>query len=99
MNEWLTIREAAEILKLSEHTVRDRVREGKIPSTKLGYRTVRIRRADIESRLPSAPLALPERGLDRAGMGRWLLEVVEGQGSTEEKLSLVRAFAYGLVSE
>ena len=51
MEDWLTIKEAAEILKLSEHTVRDQVRLGKIPATKLGHRTVRVRRADIESLL------------------------------------------------
>ena len=37
--------------------------------------------------------------LDRAGVGRWLLEQAEGHGSSEEKLERIRAFAWGLVAE
>ena len=107
MEDWLTIKEAAEILRLSEHTVRDQVRDGKIPSTKLGHRTVRVRRVDVEKLLPpTLPLqASPVIGgqgvkkLDRAGVGRWLLEQAEGHGSAEEKLERIRAFAWGLVAE
>ena len=108
MEEWLTIKEAAEILRLSEHTVRDQVRDGKIPSTKLGHRTVRVRRVDIEALLPPAehssvvaPSVAPvERKLDRAGVGRWLLEVIEGEaGDSAAKLAKIQAFAFGLIAE
>jgi excisionase family DNA binding protein len=107
MEDWLTIKETAEILRLSEHTVRDQVRDGKIPSTKLGHRTVRVRRVDIEALLPptehasvpASPIALSERKLGRAGVGRWLLEQAEGHGSAEEKLERIRAFAWGLTAE
>ena len=107
MEDWLTIKEAAEILRLSEHTVRDQVRDGKIPSTKLGHRTVRVRRADIETLLPptehvslsASPMVVPERKLDRAGVGRWLVDQVEGAGSPEEKLARIQAFAFGLIAE
>ena len=104
MEDWLTIKEAAEILKLSEHTVRDQVRLGKIPATKLGHRTVRVRRADIEMLLPQSEGGtwLPPkklRKLGRAELGSWLLEVIEGQGSADEKLERIRAFAWGLVAE
>lgn len=105
VDDWLTIKEAAEILKLSEHTVRDQVHDGKIPSTKLGHRTVRVRRVDIEALLPQvdtgqvAPMALSERKLDRVGVGRWVLAVVEGAGEPEEKLAKIQAFSYGLIAE
>lgn len=107
MEDWLTIKEAAEILRLSEHTVRDQVRDGKIPSMKLGHRTVRVRRVDIEALLPPtehALVAVPsvapvERKLDRAGVGRWLVEQVEGAGSSEEKLARIQAFAWGLIAQ
>ena len=104
MEDWLTIKEAAEILKLSEHTVRDQVRLGKIPATKLGHRTVRVRRVDIEALLPRTeePAWRPpvkRRKLDRSGVGSWLLEVIEGDSSSEEKLLAIRAFAQGLVAE
>ncbi len=108
MEDWLTIKEAAEILRLSEHTVRDQVRDGKIPSTKLGHRTVRVRRVDVEKLLPptehsSVPpslIASPVRKLDRAGVGRWLLGVIEEEGGDPAaKLAKIQAFAYGLVAE
>jgi excisionase family DNA binding protein len=104
MEDWLTIKEAAEILKLSEHTVRDQVRQGKIPATKLGHRTVRVRRVDIEALLPreeggvwGAPVKL--RKLSRAELGSWLLEVIEGKESPEEKLAVIRVLALGLTVE
>ncbi|WP_395095206.1 helix-turn-helix domain-containing protein [Armatimonas sp.] len=103
MEDWLTIKEAAEMLKLSEHTVRDQVRLGKIPATKLGHRTVRVRRADIEALLLrekggvwGPPVKL--RKLSRTELGSWLLEVVEGEESPEEKLAVIRMLAYGLIS-
>lgn len=104
MEDWLTIKEAAEILKLSEHTVRDQVRLGKIPATKLGHRTVRVRRVDIEALLPRTeePSWRPpakRRKLDRSRVGSWLLEVIEGEGSDEEKLAQIRGFAFGMVAE
>lgn len=107
MDDWLTIKEVAEILRLSEHTVRDQVRDGKIPSTKLGHRTVRVRRVDVEKLLPPTlplqsaptPVSPSVRKLDRAGVGRWLLEMVEGTDSSEAKLAKIQAFAYGLVAE
>ncbi|WP_309713590.1 helix-turn-helix domain-containing protein [Armatimonas sp.] len=100
MEDWLTIKEAAEILKLSEHTVRDQVRLGKIPATKLGHRTVRIRRAEVEALLPRAesPSVRPIR-LDRVGIASWLLSVVDSGESTEGKLGRIRAFALGLGAE
>lgn len=105
VDDWLTIKEAAEILKLSEHTVRDQVHDGKIPSTKLGHRTVRVRRVDIEALLPPLepgtiePMGLSKRKLDRVGVGRWVLAVVEGAGEPEAKLAMIQAFAYGLIAE
>ena len=105
MDDWLTIKEAAALLKLSEHTVRDQVHDGKIPLTKLGHRTVRVRRVDIEALLPPVnpgaiePMALSVRKLDRAGVGMWLLAVVEGVGEPEQKLAKIHAFAYGLIAE
>ena len=46
-----------------------------------------------------APIALAERKLDRAGVGKWLLAVVEGAGEPEAKLAKIQAFAYGLIAE
>ena len=108
MEDWLTIKEAAALLRLSEHTVRDQVRDGKIPSVKLGHRTVRVRRAEIEKLLPppNSPITggqgagqgvMRRRG--RVSIGEWLVSVIEGEGSAEEKLDAIHAFAAGLVAE
>lgn len=103
MEDWLTIKEAAVLLKLSEHTVRDQVRLGKIPATKLGHRTVRVRRADIEGLLPQSEgavrgIPLPRR-LDRVGIGGWLQAVIASEESPQEKLARIQAFACGLTAE
>ncbi|GAA1276896.1 hypothetical protein GCM10009589_34180 [Arthrobacter pascens] len=45
----LTVREAAEYLRVTPETVRRRVRSGDIPACKLGQRAVRIRRADLDN--------------------------------------------------
>ena len=42
MREWLTISEAAEVLGMSERSVRRRVRSGELPSTLFGPRCRRV---------------------------------------------------------
>jgi excisionase family DNA binding protein len=54
-SDLLTIREAAEILRLSPESVRRRVRAGTIPACKLSQRAVRIRRADLDAIIEPAP--------------------------------------------
>jgi excisionase family DNA binding protein len=49
-DEYLTVQEAAAVLKLSIETVRRYVRSGKLKSTKLG-RQYRIKRADVDALL------------------------------------------------
>lgn len=51
MDQYLTIREVGDLLKVSERTVRRWVGAGDLPAVKIG-RSVRIRRADIDSRSP-----------------------------------------------
>ena len=46
-DEFLTIREVAHLLKLSEATIRKWCREGRLPALKLG-KAYRIRRSDID---------------------------------------------------
>ena len=45
--EFLTVKEVAELLKMSEATVRKWCREGVLPAVKLG-KSYRIRRSDID---------------------------------------------------
>jgi excisionase family DNA binding protein len=46
--ELLTIRETAELLRVSEITVSRWVKQGRLPAMRVGPRAVRIRRHDIE---------------------------------------------------
>lgn len=51
----LTVSEAADILRVGHETVRRRVRNGSIPACRLGTRSIRIRRADVEKIATPAP--------------------------------------------
>ena len=48
-DEWLTVKDVAALLKVSEETVRRWVREGELPALALGKKAgFRIRPADLE---------------------------------------------------
>ena len=50
VNDWLTVRDVAERLKVSEETVRRWVREGDLPALVLGRKAGhRIQSADLEA--------------------------------------------------
>jgi excisionase family DNA binding protein len=50
----ITVREVAELLGLSEKSVRQRIADGAIPAIRVGVRAVRIDRDALLSALPSA---------------------------------------------
>lgn len=54
-SELLTVREVAELLRVSPETVRRRVRAGDLPACKLSQRAIRIRRADLDAISATAP--------------------------------------------
>jgi excisionase family DNA binding protein len=58
-DEFLTVAEVAEILKLNQQTVRNWITDGKLPAVRVGQRRVRIRRADFERLLARAPAPRP----------------------------------------
>jgi excisionase family DNA binding protein len=58
--EFLTVAEVAELLKLNQQTVRNWIDQGSLPALKVGRR-VRIRRSDFERVL--------EQGVVRGGKG------------------------------
>ena len=59
MTEWLTLKEAAEYLKMGKSTVYKLVRESRIPAHKAG-REWRFDAAELDEWLKSGKLALPE---------------------------------------
>ena len=42
-DQWMTPKEAGEVLRVSAWTIRKLVREGRLEGLKLGHRTVRVR--------------------------------------------------------
>jgi excisionase family DNA binding protein len=48
---WVTIAEAAELLALHQNTVRNLIRQGKLPASRIGSHIVRIKQADIDALL------------------------------------------------
>lgn len=51
--DWLSITDTAKYLGLSRPTIHRYIEEGRFPAYRLGYRTVRIRLADIERYIES----------------------------------------------
>ena len=47
-DEFLTVAEVAELLKLNPLTVRNWINRGELPAVRLGERRVRIKRSDLE---------------------------------------------------
>jgi excisionase family DNA binding protein len=45
---FLTPQEAADLLGVSRETIRRAIRSGELKATRLGYRTVRVTRADLD---------------------------------------------------
>lgn len=57
MNDFLTIPAAADVLSVSENTVRRRIKDGTIKFVRVGPRLIRIPRASIEALLEQANAA------------------------------------------
>lgn len=49
MRELLTVREVAEILQIHPNTVRLKIQTGKIKAVKLGPRSIRVWRKDLDN--------------------------------------------------
>jgi excisionase family DNA binding protein len=66
LEEFLTVAEVAEMLKLNQQTVRNWIDQGSLPALRVGRR-VRIRRSDLERKLEEGATtgggqAVPEAG-------------------------------------
>ena len=49
MDEFLTVKEVAELLKLNEQTLRNMIDRGELPAVRVGSRRVRIRQSDLDA--------------------------------------------------
>jgi excisionase family DNA binding protein len=49
LGEYLTVRQVAQILSLSEQATYRRIYQGLIPHLRLSERTIRVRRADLDA--------------------------------------------------
>ena len=48
-NELLKIKQAAQDSNVHENTIRNCIRDGRLPAVRLGARVIRIRRADLDA--------------------------------------------------
>ena len=63
--DFVTVKEAAELLKLSPVTIKRWLKEGKLPYYHVGSRAVRIRKADLDAIItPNATTYTPRRLTD-----------------------------------
>lgn len=46
-DELLTVEEAAELVKVHPNTIRNAIRDGRLPAIRLGARIIRIRKAEL----------------------------------------------------
>lgn len=65
-DEWMTVRETANLLKMSEPTVLKLFREGRLQGRQFGPKTVRILRSSITPGGPEKP-GRRERVIDHIG--------------------------------
>lgn len=73
IEEFLTVAEVAEILKLNQQTVRNWIDQGSLPAVRVGRR-VRIRRSDLERKLEEGSTSRmnpPARGLGPSAEDFW----------------------------
>lgn len=54
--EYLTIKQVAERLQVSTKTISRRIQDGSLPCYRLGFRTIRIRDADLQNYINSSEL-------------------------------------------
>jgi excisionase family DNA binding protein len=47
-DEFLTVAEIAELLKLNQHTIRNMIDRGELAAVRVGARRVRVRRSDLD---------------------------------------------------
>jgi excisionase family DNA binding protein len=66
IEEFLTVAEVAEMLKLNQQTVRNWIDQGSLPAVRVGRR-VRIRRSDLERVLEQGYTATPSSSAAGAG--------------------------------
>lgn len=58
-DEFLTVADVAELLKVTEQSVNNWIYRGELPGVRVGSRRVRIRQSDLDEFLKSPPSADP----------------------------------------
>jgi len=54
-DEYLTVREVADLLKINQQTIRNWIDRNEFPAVRVGSRRVRIRRTDLDAFLAAGP--------------------------------------------
>jgi excisionase family DNA binding protein len=61
--KWLTVAEAADLLRVQPRTIRRMIARGELPARRLGSRSIRLRADDVEAVLLTIPNARSGRGV------------------------------------
>ena len=74
-DEFLTVAEIAELLKLNQMTVRNMIDRGDLPAVRVGKRRVRVRRTDLDGFLDAGSTqrreSLPAEEVDEGSVTAW----------------------------
>ncbi|MBI5288296.1 MAG: helix-turn-helix domain-containing protein [Chloroflexi bacterium] len=82
-HEYLTIAEAATLLRVSKATIRRSITAGQIPVVRIGPRNIRIRRRDL---VPASPSRMPVAAASGSDWARELEARLLRGGLTEDEL-------------
>jgi excisionase family DNA binding protein len=78
-DEYLTVAEVAELLKLNPQTIYNWIDAGKLPATRAGNRRVRIARADLDAFLDAGSSPRKAGDLEPLRQPRWSARTSTGK--------------------
>jgi excisionase family DNA binding protein len=90
-DEFLTVAEIAERLKMNEQTIRNWIDRGELPAVRLGARRIRVRAGDLEKFIAESSAArVPSEESARKTFTEAVEEAIRAKGQADEAVALRR---------